>query len=326
MNFRQKAGVSTTTVFLAGMFIWVAPVAAQDYPEKPVRIVASGPGTTTDYLARFLGQRLSGRWGQSVVVDNRGGGAGTISPSLVAAAAPDGYTLLMGEASGLSNAIHLQKTTYDSLRDFAPITLVARSPLVIVAHPAVPAGNLREFIVYAKNHPRAMSYAAAGPSSVSSLTSGLLCLVAGIDLVQIPYRGANAALSAVISGEAQFGSVAATLAVPQVLARKVKAYAVTSQSRFTALPDVPTGIEAGLPGFESLAWFGIVAPARAPVGVITKVNRDVVDILRAPETVANLQARGTEAAPTTPAEFAAFIRAEIPKWGKVIKATGARAY
>ncbi len=303
-------------------FFGTTVVTADDYPAKPVRIVAASPGTGSDFCARYVGQKLNERWGKPVVVENRGGGSAAIAATSVARASADGYTLLMGETASLATAPTLYKIEYNPVKDFAPITLVASAPLVVVAHPSVPAANLREFIAYAKQRPHDLNYSAGGSGTVAHLTSALLNLLAGIDVVYVPYKGAGAALLAVVGGEVQVSSLSATVAVPQVKTGKLKAYAVTAKKRFPTLPEVPTGAEAGLPRFESEVWFGLVAPARAPAALVSRLNREVVDILKTPATAAAFLLQGTQPAPTTQVQFGQFIQTEIPKWAAVIKAAG----
>ena len=296
---------------------------AQEYPVKPVRMLATSSGSTDDILARHAAQKLAERWGKQVIVDNR---SGLISPEAGARAAPDGYTLIMAYNGNLAAAVSLyQKLAYNPIRDFAPISLYAETPLMFLVHPSMPPANLREFIGFAKKHPGAINYASAGNGTASHLTTELLKHVAGLDLVHVPYKGSGAAMLALVSGEVQFSSLVLPNALPQVRAGKVKAYAVTSKKRFSGAPDVPTAAEAGLPGFESTAWFGICAPARTPRELITKVNRDIVEILRTPAARDWLLAQGAEPSPTSPEEFAAFIKSEIAKWKKVIEVSGATA-
>ena len=298
---------------------------AQNYPAKPVRIIAGAAGTTNDILSRHLAQQLTERWGKQVIVDNRPGAGATIAADVAAKAAPDGYTLHITQVASFAAAVTLyRKLAYDPIKDFAPITLYAEAPLMLVAHPSMPPASLREFIDFAKKRPGAINYASASSGTPGHLTTELLNHVAGLKLVHVPYKGGGAAMLALISGEAQFLSIAIPNALPQVKAGKVKVYAVTSKRRFAGAPDVPTAAEAGLPGFESTAWFGMSAPSRTPTDLIGRLNREIVEILRAPAIRDWMLAQGAEPSPSTPEEYAAHIKSEIAKWKKVIEVSGAR--
>jgi tripartite-type tricarboxylate transporter receptor subunit TctC len=303
----------------------IAAGHAQNYPTKPVRIIAGAAGTTNDILSRHLAQQLGERWGKQVIVDNRPGAGATIAADLAAKAAPDGYTLHITQVASFAAAVTLyRKLPYDPIKDFAPITLYAETPLMLVAHPSMPPASLREFIDFAKKRPGAINFASASGGTSSHLTTELLNYVAGLKLVHVPYKGSGAAMLALVSGEAQFSSIVIPNALPQVKAGKVKAYAVTSKRRFAGAPDVPTAAEAGLPGFESTAWFGMSAPARTPTDLISRLNREIVEILRAPAVRDWLLAQGAEPLPSTPEEYAAYIKSEIVKWKIVIEVSGAR--
>ena len=242
----------------------------------------------------------------------------------VAKATPDGYTLLMGETSSLAIAASLFKTLeYRPSSDFAPITLVARAPLVLLVNASMPP-NLREFVAYAKKGPRELNYASAATASVSHLTTELFLQLTGIKAVHVPYKGAGAGTLAVVAGEVQFASIAVSSAMPQINAGKVRALAVTSKKPFPPIKNVPTAAEAGLTGFESEAWFGLLAPARTPAALVTRLNSTVVSILRAPAMQDTLFRLGAAPEPTTPEEFAQFIKAEAGKWQRVIKTAGIR--
>jgi tripartite-type tricarboxylate transporter receptor subunit TctC len=298
---------------------------AQDYPTKPVRIIAGAAGTANDILSRHLAQQLTERWGKQVIVDNRPGAGATIAADLAAKAAPDGYTLHIGQLASFAAAVSLyKKLSYDPVKDFAPITLYAESPLALIAHPSMSPASLREFIEYAKKRPGAINYSSASSGTGSHLTTELLNHTAGLKLVHVPYKGSGAAMMALVSGEAQFSSIILPIALPLVKAGKAKAYAITSRKRFAGAPDIPTAAEAGLPGFESTAWFGMFAPARTPQDIVGRLNREIVEILRAPAVRDWLLAQGADPSPSTPEEFAAYIKSETAKWKKVIEVSGAR--
>ena len=296
---------------------------AQDYPTRPVRIVTGNPGTTADLLTRYLAKQLTERWGHQVIVENRGGGGGVISAEYTARALPDGYTLHMAQLASLAAAPNLhKKLSYDPLKDLAPVTLFAKTPLLIVVHPSMPVSTLRELIDFAKQRPDALSYASAGPGTGGHLTTALFGYVAGIRMVHISYRGTGAAVTAIISGETSVSSISLPSALPQVQAGKLRALAITSGKRFSGVPHIPTAYEAGVQGFESTTWFGMVVPGSTPPELIARLNRDIVAVLEAPATQAWIIARGADPSPGAPAEFAAFIKSEILKWGPVIKAAG----
>lgn len=299
---------------------------ASTYPTRPVRIIAASPATTGDLLARHLAQRLNERWGQPVIVENRAGAGAIIAAEAAAKAAPDGYTLHIGQLASFAAAPFLHKTLrYDPVKDFAPITFYAEVPLMLLAHPSVPAATLQEFIAYAAKRPGALNYSSAGAGTGSHLTAEMLKHRTGLNLVPVHYKGTGAALTALLSGEVQFAVIVLPNALPQVRAGKVRAYAITSKSRFAGAPEVPTAQEAGLPDFESTGWFGMLAPARTPASLVQRLNRDMVEVLRAPATQAWLLSQGAVPSPGTPAEFAAFIKNETAKWKKVIEASGAKA-
>ena len=309
-------------LFLLGL---AGTASAQAYPAKPVRIIAGAAGTTNDILSRHLAQQLSERWGKQVILDNRPGAAGTIAADHASKAAPDGYTLHITQVASFAAAVTLyRKLPYDPIKDFAPITLYAETPLMLLAHPSLPPANLREFIAFAKKRPGAINFASAGAGTASHLTTELLNHLAGLKLVHVPYKGSGAATLALVSGEAQFSSIVLPTILPQVKVGKVKAYAVTSRKRFAGAPDIPTAGEAGLAGFESTAWFGMSAPARTPPDLISRLNREIVEILRTPAVRDWLLAQGAEPTPSSPEEYAAHLKSEIVKWKKVIEVSGAK--
>jgi tripartite-type tricarboxylate transporter receptor subunit TctC len=321
-NMRGMLAKSLSYSMVLALCFFSPLIVAQQYPAKPVRIVASATGTSSDYLARYVGQKLTERWGKPVVVENRTGGpAATAAPTAVARATPDGYTLLMAETASLAIAVSLYKLAYHPIKDLAPVTLVASAPLVVVGHASLPVSTLQELIAYARQHPHLINYSSGGPGTVAHLTSALLAVLTQVDVVHVPYKGAGAALMAVLGGEAHISSLSATVAVPHIKSGKVKAYAVTGKKRSPILPAVPTGIEAGLPDFEAEVWFGLLAPAGTPSALVTRLNRDVTDILNMPATRSAFLAQGTEPVPMTASEFALFIQSEIPKWARVIKAS-----
>jgi tripartite-type tricarboxylate transporter receptor subunit TctC len=290
-----------------------------------VRVITGTAGNMHDIIVRQLGQRLAERWGQSIVVENRPGAGLTIGTGLAARATPDGYSLVMSDRTAIAVAPSAFKgLSYDPLKDLAPITLVARAPLLIVAHPSLPATRLRELIDYARQRPGVLSYAAAGPATVNHIAGELFKQMAGVEMTAVNYKGTPAAMLAVVSGEVKVGFGMVPVALQHVNAGKLRAYAITSDKRFPGLPDVPTSGEAGLPGFESDYWIGMLAPARTPAPIIGKLNTDIVSILKTPEMRSSLLAQGAELAAGTPEEFTAFIKSETARLKKVVDAAGIR--
>jgi len=313
------ATLAASVVGLAG------PVAAQDYPTRHVRIITGGAGTFHDIVARQLAQRLSERWGQGVVVENQPAAGLTIGSGIAAKAAPDGYTLLLADRTSLAVAPHLYKTLrYDPLKDFRAITLVARAPAVLVIHPFVPVENLREFIDYARRQPEPLLFASAGVGTLVHLTGELFRHLTGISFQTVHYKGGADATMAVLKGEAKFSAPAISVALPQIEGGTMKPLAVASSQRFAGLPDIPTSAEAGLPGFEADQWVGMVAPVGVPEAIANKLNRDIVEILRVPAFSDRIRAQGGEVAPSTPAEFAAFIASESARLKKLVELTAVR--
>jgi len=289
-------------------------------------MITGSPGSTSDIAARFVAQKLSERWRQQVVVDNRPGAGGIIGTEIGAKAAPDGYTLTVGHIGTHASAQFLFKNlAYDPVKDFVPISLMTNSGIALVVNSSVPAGNLKEFVAYAKAKAGGVNYASAGGGTSSQLSGELFNQMTGAKLVHIPYKGAGFALTALVGGETQAAFLSTTTANVQVKAGRLKALAVLSAKRFPAAPDIPTAAEQGFPGIESNVWFGLFAPAGTPKAIVAKINRDVVYSLRLEEAKTALLAQGAEAVPTTPEEFGAFLKQEIAKWGKVIKEAGIKA-
>ena len=297
--------------------------AAESFPVKPVRMIAASPATTGDLLARQLAQQLAERWGQPVIVENRAGGAGVLAAAIAARASPDGYTVHLGQLGSFGAAPSLLKSlSYDPIKSFAPITRFAQVSQLVISHPSVPATTLKELIVHAKNPASRMSYASGGVGTAGHLTLEMFKSATGVDILHVPFRGVGAALTAVISGEVQLAMLPVPVALPQVRAGKVRVYAITSERRSASAPEIPTAAQAGLPAFESATWFAMFAPARTPASVITRLNRDMVDIIGSPAMASWLNAQGAEPVPGTPAELATFLAAEIAKWARVVKAAG----
>lgn len=299
--------------------------AEQSYPTRPVRIIASAVGTTSDLLSRQITQRLTESWGKTVIVDNRTGVATGANIRATIAATPDGYTFVMGETNNLALApVVYDKPPYDPLKELTPVMIALRVPVVLLTHPSLPVSNLRELVAYAKQRPGKLSWASSAAGGLGHLLNALFVQSAGVEILHVPYKGAAAAMLAVMSGETQLSSAAASTAMGQIKAGKVKALAVTSAKRSPVLPDVSTAGESGLPGLEATIWFALAAPARTPPAIISKVNRDVTSILNAPDFRERWLQQAAETSPSTPEELAALMRTEIAKWGKVVKAAGIR--
>ena len=318
---------ATIVCFLALGACSAGTALSQSYPAKPVRIVIpQAPGAQSDIFARMLGQKMSESLGQPVINDPRPGAGGAIGAEIAARAAPDGYTLLMGtNSTHSSNPALYAKLPYDPVRDFAPITLTVATPYVLAVHPSVPVANLKQLIAFAKARPRQLNYASAGNGSTHHLCGELLKSMAAIDIVHVPYKGGPPANTAVLSGEVplQFASVAALHG--NIKSGKLRAIGVTSPKRSGLLPDVTTLSEAGLPGFEMLSWFGLLAPAATPRAIITLLNTETVKALGAAEIKSTLLAQGSEAIPGSPEQFADYIKSEIVRIGKIAKTAGIKA-
>src|SRR5436190_3164816 len=296
------------------------------YPNHPVRLITGSVGGTSDIIARFTAAKLSERWRQQVVVDNRPGAGGLIGAEIGAKAAPDGYTLVLGQIGTHASPQFLYKNlSYDPVRDYTPIALVSNSGIALAVHSSVPANNLKDFVAYAKAKPGGVNYGSAGGGTSSQLSGELFNQMTGAKLVHIPYKGSGYALTALVAGETQAAFLSTTTINAQAKAGRIKALAVLSGKRFAAAPDIPSVVEAGYPGIEASVWFGLFAPAKTSQSIITRVNRDVVTILQSPEARDALLAQGAETTVMTPAEFAAFVNAEVVKWGKVIKEAGIKA-
>jgi tripartite-type tricarboxylate transporter receptor subunit TctC len=301
-----------------------APAADPAYPAKPVRfVVPYAPGGSTDTLARTLGIKLAELLGQQVIVDNRPGASGNIGMELVSRAPPDGHTIVLGYIANLAIMPSLyEKMPFDPVRDFEHITLLATSPNVLVAHPSVPAANLKELLALAKSKP--LNFASAGMASVGHLTGEYLNLLAGVKINHIAYKGSGQAITDLLGGHVQLMYSGFSSTMPHIKSGKLRPLAQTGEKRSSALPDVPTIAEQGFPGFEATAWYGVHAPARTPRPIVNRLNTDIVKSLKAPEVVSRLSALGFEIEGSTPERFAAYIAAEIKKWAKVVKASGAK--
>src|SRR6266446_4235291 len=303
-----------------------ASAQAQVYPAKPIRmIVAYPPGGGTDIVGRMVAQKLGESLGQSVVVENRGGASGNIGTELAARAAPDGYTILMGNvAPNAINASLFKNLPFDPVADFAPVSLVASTPNILVVHPSTPARTVKEVIALAKAKPGTLNFASAGVGSSSHLAGELFRILAGADIVHVPYKGAGPAMIDVLSGRIQLYFATMPAAMPHVKSGKLAPIAVTSAKRSQALPELPTIAESGVPGYEASTWYGLLAPAHTPNAVIARLHEGVVKILADPALHEKLADQGFEPVGSSPEEFGAHINSEITKWSKVIRDAGIR--
>ena len=297
--------------------------AQSPYPAKPVRLVVpSAPGGGTDITARVMAPKLSEYLGQQVVVENRAGAGTMIGGEAVARAAPDGYTLLMGISTLAINPAMYRKVPYDALKDFAPITQAVALPNILVTHPSLPVKSVKELVAFAKARPGQIQFASAGVGTNPHLTAELFLSMTGLKMLHVPYKGSGAGIIDVIAGHVPVMTPSILTGLPHAKAGRLRALGVTSARRATGAPEVTTIAEAGVPGYEAVQWFGILAPAGTPRAVVERLHREAVRVLQNPEVRQRLVADGAEPVASTPEEFAAFLRAETAKWAKVVKAIG----
>ncbi len=306
---------------------FAAAAAETPYPTRPVRfIVPFAPGGSTDTLARTLAQRLTDALGQQVVVDNRSGGNGNIGTEIVARAVPDGHTIVLGYIANLGIGPSLYaKLPFDPVKDFAPVTLLAVAPNILVAHPSLPVKNVRELVAYAKAHPQKVNYASAAVASLGHLAGELLNSSAGIRMQHVPYKGSGQAVIDLLAGQVQIMFSGMSSVMPHIKAGKLRPLAVTGAQRSPATPEVPTIAEAGYPGFEASAWYSVMAPAGTSKTVVMRLNGEILRALKIPEVKERLENVGFELVGSSPDECGAYIRNEIVKWAKVVKASGIKA-
>jgi tripartite-type tricarboxylate transporter receptor subunit TctC len=314
MNRLLKALVLTAMI-VAG------EASAQSYPGKPIRIVVPYPaGGTSDILARAIGQKLGDAWGQPVVVDNKPGANGNVGADIVAKAPADGYTLLLADIGSLAISPSVYPTLpFDPVRDFAPVSMVAYSPHILVVHPSVPVSSVKELVALAKSKPGKLNFAISGVGGAPHLAGVDFALRNGIDWVYIPYKGGAQAIADVAGGQADVTLNGMLATYPLVKGEKLKILAVSSAKRMSAIPDVPTISESGVPNFESGSWQGVIAPAGTPPEVVAKLNAEISRSLALPEMKENLGKQGAEVRTNTPEQFSAFIRDEKARWAKVVK-------
>jgi tripartite-type tricarboxylate transporter receptor subunit TctC len=298
--------------------------AAQTCPAKTVRlIVPFAPGGSTDITARIVAQKLGEAWKQQVLVDNRSGAGGNIGAEAVARAAPDGYTLLLATTGVMSINMFLYKTlTYDAARDLAPVTQIGSLPLILIVHPSLPAKSVKELIAIAKAKPGALTYASSGVGGATHMTAELFRAMAGVDIVHVPYKGSGQAMVDLVAGQVVVAFDQIVSSLPHVEAGKLRALAVTSGKRFESVAKLPTVAEAGVPGYEAVSWNGIAAPAATPAAILTRVQADTARVLQLPDIKDRFSKDGIEPVGSTPEQFAAHVRSEREKWGKVVKTAG----
>ena len=319
-SLQRRRALRALALVTAGTLLTTAQ-AQQRYPSKTVRIIAPFPaGGAADILARITAQRLTEQLGQTVIVENRPGAAGAIGSELVAKSAPDGYTLLVGVTASHGINPALQKLSYDAVKDFAPISLLATIPHVLVVHPSIPARTLTEFIKLARARP-GMTFGSAGAGTPHHLAGEMLAQLTGTKLMHVPYKGSAPAINDLLGGHIDFMSVEYAAIAEPVKSGKVRPLAIATAKRLPGL-DVPTFAEAGLPGFEVTAWYALYAPAATPADIVTLLSKEVAKALAHPDTRERLQTLHTTPMPSTPAEAAAYTRAEIARWAKVVKASG----
>ncbi|HYH42917.1 MAG TPA: tripartite tricarboxylate transporter substrate binding protein [Burkholderiales bacterium] len=314
-------------VLLALALFAAGHAAAQSYPTKPIRfVVPFAPGGSTDTLARTLGQKLSDGLGQQVVIDNRTGANGNIGMDIVAKAPPDGHTIVLGYIANVAIGPSLyDKLPFDPVKDYEHVTLIATSPNVLVAHPSLKATNMKELIALAKTQPGKLSYASAGVASVGHLTGEYINQLAGVRMTHIAYKGSGQAVTDLLGGHIQLMYSGFSSTLPHIKSGKLRALAQTGEKRSPALADVPTIAEQGFPKFEATAWYGVHAPAKTPKPIVNRLNAEIVKALKLPDVRERLSSLGFEIAGSTPEAYSSYIKTEIVKWAKVVKASGAKA-
>ena len=314
------------TILWVGCSALGGAATAQSYPTKPVRwVIPFPPGGGTDTISRTLAQKLSETWHQQVIADNRPGSGGTIGLAIAAKLPADGYNLVLGQLANVAIAPALYpKLQYDPVKDFTPISLALTSPLILVVHPSVPAKNVKELIALARAKPDSITFGSPGNGTTGHLATEIIRSEGKVRMVHIPYKGAVPAFTGLLGGEIAVYMSSIQPAIPMLKAGRVRALGVTSAKRIPSLPDVPTIAESGLPGYEVTNWYGVMAPAGVPKDVLTKIHADVERALKQKDVQQRFEAEGGDPTPTTPEQFAAFIKNEVVKWGKAVKESGAK--
>jgi len=309
------------------LLLFAAHAAAADvYPNRPIRLVVpTGAGGNTDTFARIVADKLKGPLGQQIIVDNRSGASGIVGSDIVAKAVPDGYTLLMVFPSHPVNPSLYSDLPYDTLKDFAPVTMVTSVTQVLVVNPKLPIHTVKDLIAQAKEKPGHFNHGVVARGSLGDLSAEVFSMMTGAKLTQIAYKGAPQVMTALIGGELQVYFSAPVVAIPQMKAGRVRALGVSTKKRLAVIPDVPTIAEAGVPGYEVVGWNGILAPAKTPRAIIERLNADIVKVIRTPEVEADILAQGIEPIGNTPEEFGRIIRADVERWGKILKGAKTKA-
>ena len=306
----------------------VVPVSAtaQTYPTKPIRLIAPFPaGGTSDTIARVLGQKLTEAWKQQAIVENRAGVAGSLGSSVAAKSPPDGYTLLVGNVGPVAINHNVYKNTgYDPIKDFSPITLAVTAPQIVVVHPSVPAQSFKEFTALVKKHKGKINYGSSGPGSISHLSAELFKQMTGSDMLHVPFKGSALITTALLSGEVDVVFSDMAVVLPHVQAKKLRALAVTGPEPTPLVPGVPTVASSGVPGFAMTSWWGVLGPAGLPQPIVTRLNTELVRILKSDDVKQKFATLGVDAANSTPDEFSKLIRSEIDKYARLLKAVGIR--
>lgn len=298
---------------------------AQAYPSKPITMVVPyAPGGGADIVARTISQRLSEALGQQIVIDNRPGAGGNLGATLAARAAPDGYTLMLGTNTHAANMSLYAKPPYDLGRDFAPVSLLSSTPLVLVVHPSLPAPSVKALVALARKKPAALNYSSGGNGSTPHLAAEMFKTAARVDIVHVPYKGVAQGLTDLVSGQVQLMFTSISAATPHTRSGRLRVLAVTGAKRSPAAPEVPTMIEAGFPGFEVSIWNALFVPAKTPATAIGRLNAEVVKVLNAADVRERFASLGVEPISSTPEETAAYVKAELARWSKVVKDSGAR--
>jgi tripartite-type tricarboxylate transporter receptor subunit TctC len=326
MEFIRETAMRLACRIAALLALAIAvPASAQTFPSKPIHIfVTIGPGAAADMITRIVGEKLSGRLGQPIIVENRAGAGGNIAAEAVAKSAPDGYALLMASSSTHgANASIYPKMPFDPIKDFAPIVLVASNPNVLVVPPSLGVNSLADLVSLAKEKPGELTYASGGTGTSMHISGQVLALLAGVKLQHVPYKSTPDAINAALSGAVSMTFASVPTALSQVRAGKLKALGLTSEKPLASLPELRTLASQGLPGFDVSAWFGLAAPAGTPEAIINRINAETLEVLAMPEVRENFFRQGMEPLGSTPAEFADFIRSEIKRLGELVKASGA---
>jgi tripartite-type tricarboxylate transporter receptor subunit TctC len=301
--------------------------SAQPYPVKPIRIIVPFPaGGSADIMARVVGQKMTESWGQPAVIDNRSGAGGNIAAELAAKSAPDGYTLFLCTVG--THAVHqtlYAKLAFDPLKDFSPVAYIAGVPNVVVVHPSLPVTSVTELIAFIKARPGRINFGSSGAGSSVHMSGEMLKVMAGLEMTHVPYKGNPQAVTDLMAGQIELMITNMPSVIPYIQSGRLRALAVTTKARSPALPDLPTMEEAGVSGYESSAWFGLVSPAAVPRDVVRKLNAEVVRIVGLEDVKRNLASQGAYPVAMTPEEFGAFMKAETAKWAKIVRASGARA-